>query len=164
MPLICYKDRSVPLSSFVNLDRSLPSKSISLHVPGNCYLVTVSAAVAIGCAVDWGRRTESPFWWWVLLHQLRMRRRSRAPAQVVAVMPSDCEEYPDSILGAASQWVGLLKQAAHNTECMWGALPYSCNKRTILWQAKLGMCKEQYPVAVLKEEGLPCMTWWCTRK
>lgn len=61
MSLICYKDRSVPLCSFVNLDRSLPSKSISLHVPGNCYLVTVSAAVAIGCAVDWGRRTESPF-------------------------------------------------------------------------------------------------------
>lgn len=51
MPLICCKDRSFPLSSFVNLDRSLPSKSISLHVPGNCYLVTVSAAVAIGCAV-----------------------------------------------------------------------------------------------------------------
>lgn len=61
VPLICYKDRSVALSSLVNLDRSLPSKSISLHVPGNCYLVTVSAAVAIGCAVDWGRRTESPF-------------------------------------------------------------------------------------------------------
>lgn len=61
MPLICYKDWSVPLSSFVNLDRGLPSKSISLHVPGNCYLVTVSAAVAIGCAVDWGRKTESPF-------------------------------------------------------------------------------------------------------
>lgn len=61
VPLICYKDRSVALSSLVNLARSLPSKSISLHVPGNCYLVTVSAAVAIGCAVDWGRRTESPF-------------------------------------------------------------------------------------------------------
>lgn len=92
MPFLCYKNRPVPLSSFVNLDRSLPCKSISLHVPGNCYLVTVSAAVAIGCAVDWGRRTESPFWWWVLLHQLRMRRRSRASAQVETVILWDCEE------------------------------------------------------------------------
>lgn len=118
MPFTCYRDRSVPLSPFVNLDRSLPSKSISLHVPGNCYLVTVSAAVAIGCAVDWGRRTESPFWWWVL-HRLRMRRRSRAPAQVEAVMLRDCEEYPDSILGAASQWVGLPKQAAQPSSWEW---------------------------------------------
>lgn len=78
IPFTYHEDRSVSLSSFVNLDRRSQSKSISLHVPGNCYLVTVSAAVAIGCAVDWGRRTESPFWWWVLLHQLRMMvRRSR---------------------------------------------------------------------------------------
>lgn len=55
MPVRCSEDRSVPLSSFVNLDMSLLRKSISLHVPGNCYLVTVLAAVAIGCAVDWGR-------------------------------------------------------------------------------------------------------------
>lgn len=46
---------------FVSLDRSSQSKSASLHVPGNCYLVTDSAAVAIGCAVDWGSGTESPF-------------------------------------------------------------------------------------------------------
>lgn len=61
MPFTNYKDWSVSLSSFVNFDRSSQTKSVSLHVPGNCYLVTVSAAVAIGCAVDWGRRTESPF-------------------------------------------------------------------------------------------------------
>lgn len=138
MPLIYYRDWSVPLSSFVNLDRSLPSKSISLHVPGNCYLVTVSAAVAIGCAVDWGRRTESPFWWWVLLHQPRMRRRSRARAQVEALMLRDCEEYTDSILVTASHsksdfWIKQPSLAADKSECRWEALPYSCNKRTILW-------------------------------
>lgn len=75
IPFTYSEDWSVSLSSFVNLDPRSQSKSISLHVPGNCYLVTVSAAVAIGWAVDWGRRTESPFWWWVLLHQLRRRRR-----------------------------------------------------------------------------------------
>lgn len=61
IPFTYYEDWSVSLSSFVNLDLRSQNKSISLHVPGNCYLVTVSAAVAIGCAVDWGRRTESPF-------------------------------------------------------------------------------------------------------
>lgn len=164
MPLTSYEDWSVSLSSFVNLAQSSQSKSISLHVPGNCYLVTVSAAVAIGCAVDWGRRTESPFWWWVLLHQLRMRRRSR---QWLRWRQQDRETVKN--LSAASWWLHSGRTSESSSAAAqlvrgnaWEAPPYSSNRRSLFWQVKLSMSKDGYPVADIKDfpESMCC----CMRK